>query len=214
MEIYLNYSEHYFLMVEINLTDYQSDIFREIGNVGIGHGATALSQMISRDVIITIPDIQIVDLNEIFSQGGDYMISNCKLQGDLGGGILGVFDKKNALHLVDLMFSQPIGSMTEVNEDVKSAFNEMVNIVGGCYLNALADLLKLKLLPLPPVFLYGNLVSIHDSFLKQFKDATESFYVKTKFTIGSDQISGAIYLIFTKESSEKVLKLIDNMGLL
>ena len=56
-------------------------------------------------------------------------MSNCKLQGDLDGAILGIFDKKNALQLVDLMFFKPPGSMTEINSEVKSAFNETCRIL-------------------------------------------------------------------------------------
>ncbi|MFW6311597.1 MAG: chemotaxis protein CheC [Nanoarchaeota archaeon] len=196
----------------MELTDYQKDIFKEIGNVGIGTGATALSQMISRDVNITFPNVQLINVDEIFSKNEEYCVSSCKLQGDLDGCIISVFDKKNAFNLIDLMFFREKGTTTEIDEDGKGAYNEMLNVVGGCYLNSLADMINIKLMPMPPVFVAGPLINIKDSVLQQLNDVNDSFFIKTDFNIGGETIEGNIFLILTNESNKKVLDIIDKMN--
>lgn len=195
----------------MELTDYQKDIFREIGNVGMGTGATALSQMINRQVNITFPHVNLIKIDNIFSMKGDYLISSCQLDGDLDGHITAIFDKKNGLNLIDLMFFREIGSSNNVDEEGKGAYNEMLNVIGGCYLNSLADMLKIRIMPKPPIFLLGDLVSVKDSMLKQFENVKNSFFVQTDFEIDGVRIVGNIYLILTEDSNKKVLQIIDSL---
>jgi chemotaxis protein CheC len=195
----------------LNLTPYQQDIFKEIGNVGIGNGATALGQMINRDVSITFPNVKLIELDTLFSIPGEFCVSNCALEGDLNGCITSIFDKKNSFNLMEVMLGLPKNSLVEVSDDSKGAYNEMLNVVGGCYLNALADMLGIRLMPKPPVFMVGNLPSIKDTMLWQFKDVKDSFFVQTDFTVDGEKIFGNIFLTLTPESNEKVLRIIEKM---
>ncbi|CAG0949126.1 partial CheY-P phosphatase CheC, partial [Methanosarcinales archaeon] len=36
------------------LTDFQSDALKEVGNIGIGHATTSLSQMVNKQVGISL----------------------------------------------------------------------------------------------------------------------------------------------------------------
>ena len=38
----------------VTLTDTQIDAFKEVGNIGAGHAATALSQLIKKKILITV----------------------------------------------------------------------------------------------------------------------------------------------------------------
>jgi len=47
-----------------NLTPMQLDAIREVGNIGAGHAATVLSQLLKQRVSMTVPQVNILPLNE------------------------------------------------------------------------------------------------------------------------------------------------------
>ena len=50
---------------EMKLSDSQMDALREIGNVGAGNSATALSQIIHRRVEMNVPLVSLVPLDQV-----------------------------------------------------------------------------------------------------------------------------------------------------
>ena len=46
---------------DLNLQEL--DVMKEIGSIGTGHAATALSKLLQREVRITIPKVQILDFD-------------------------------------------------------------------------------------------------------------------------------------------------------
>lgn len=47
-----------------DLSSLEIDALREIGSIGTGNAATALSQMIGKPVRITLPEVRIMEYNE------------------------------------------------------------------------------------------------------------------------------------------------------
>ena len=47
------------------------DVMKEIGSIGTGHAATALSQLLQKEVRITIPQVQILGYNGAVKRIGD-----------------------------------------------------------------------------------------------------------------------------------------------
>ncbi|HET9869860.1 MAG TPA: chemotaxis protein CheC, partial [bacterium] len=47
------------------LTPHQIDALKEVGNIGAGHGATALSQLLGKRINITVPNASILPLSEL-----------------------------------------------------------------------------------------------------------------------------------------------------
>lgn len=50
---------------ELNLSANQLDALREIGNVGAGNSATALSQVINRRIDMNVPKVALVPLEMV-----------------------------------------------------------------------------------------------------------------------------------------------------
>ena len=46
------------------LSSLEIDTLREIGSIGTGNAATALSQMMNKPVRITLPEVRIMEYNE------------------------------------------------------------------------------------------------------------------------------------------------------
>ena len=79
------------------LTDMHIDALREIGNIGSGNAASALSTMLCCPVNISVPTVQVLDYNDAVEQmgGPEQMIvgSLISLEGDVQGMILFLLQK-------------------------------------------------------------------------------------------------------------------------
>ncbi len=47
------------------MDDVHMDILKEIGNIGAGHAATALSKLLNKRIEMTIPDVRIISFDEM-----------------------------------------------------------------------------------------------------------------------------------------------------
>lgn len=47
------------------LKDLQLDLLKEVGNIGAGHAATALSTMIEKTIEMNVPKVKILPFSEI-----------------------------------------------------------------------------------------------------------------------------------------------------
>ena len=66
----------------LELTPTQLDALREIGNVGAGNSATALSQIINHRIDMNVPEVSIVPLTEVpdLVGGPDVMVAGVFLR--------------------------------------------------------------------------------------------------------------------------------------
>ncbi len=198
-------------MVEKNYSDFQIEAFSEIGNTAVGLIATALSKMFNKNIDISIPETKRVPLGEFANNiGGPESIVQClylKVEGDLKGESLFLFAEKDALKIIDLMMGQEIGTAKEMDEMGQSAFAEMSNIVVGAYLNAIADMFSMKLLPQPPLTANDMAQAVIDSILAEFgKAADKIISIKTMINIEGCAIEGIFVMLFDNKSLDKILK--------
>ena len=54
-------------MDDLKLTGEKLDVLREIGNIGGGNAATALSQLIGKQASGTVPQAKLIPINEIIN---------------------------------------------------------------------------------------------------------------------------------------------------
>ena len=91
------------------LTSLEIDTLREIGSIGTGNAATALSQMMNRPVRITLPEVRIMGYNEAIEWiGGPEEVTAgvlVKMSGDVGGIMLSV----QKLELVNIVLETMLG---------------------------------------------------------------------------------------------------------
>lgn len=145
--------------------EMQLDALRELANVASGGAATALSQMLGREIALNVPRALALPLADAVDACGspDQMISAVVigLAGDIGGLVLLLFPPAHAATLCSLL---GVEAGTEVGD---SALSEIGNILGTSYLNALAAMTGLALEPSPPQFGTDLLGAIVASMLAQ-----------------------------------------------
>src|SRR5512144_3153372 len=169
-----------------SLKALQLDALREVANIGAGHAATALSQMINSTIMISVPTINISRLEEVPPQvsAPEEPVAAVLMHmlGDLTGRTLLVFPKPTAVRLAELMLRRPHGSSTDLGEMEQSAIKEAGNILSGAYMNALSDFMGLMLLPSPPSLVIDLSAAVLTSTYLNFgHDRDFVFCVETEF---------------------------------
>jgi len=145
-------------MSELNLeivTSQYYDVLKELGNIGAGNAMTALSQMIGSKIDMRVPQVKLLDFNELGQMiGGEEQIMVgvfLGVEGDITGSMLFLLDMASAKHLINKVM-MGMGSPDEPNltEMECSAMQEVGNIITGAYLNSLAMMTNLTIYPSPP----------------------------------------------------------------
>src|SRR6185295_9608633 len=90
-----------------SLKAIQLDALREVANIGAGHAATALSQMVGETIMISVPTITVARLEDVSPEvaGPDEPVAAVLMHmlGDLTGRTLLVFPKRTAARLCDIL---------------------------------------------------------------------------------------------------------------
>lgn len=126
------------------LTTMEIDTLREIGSIGTGNAATALSQMLDCEVRITLPEVRIMGYNEAIEWiGGPEAITAgvmVGISGELNGILLSVQPLEFVNLVLGAMLDKHIGDYAELGDLERSAMVEVGNIMISTFINALSGL--------------------------------------------------------------------------
>ena len=126
------------------LTNLEIDTLREIGSIGTGNAATALSTMLGREVRITLPEVRIMGYNEAIEWiGGPEAVTAgvlVKMSGQMNGIMLSCQQLEFVNLVMDSMLGLTVRDYEELDELGKSTLVEVGNIAISTFINALAGL--------------------------------------------------------------------------
>lgn len=138
------------------LTSLEIDTLREIGSIGTGNAATALSQMLGKEVRITMPEVRIMGYNEAIDWiGGPEAVTAgvlVKMSGDVGGIMLSVQKLELVNFILETMLGQGIKDYEELEELQQSALIEIGNIMISAFVTALSGLAGININLTVPAF--------------------------------------------------------------
>ena len=131
------------------------DILKEIGNIGVGNAATALSQLLNKKIEMNIPNVQTVSFDEMMDLvgGAEKIVAAVflRIEGDAPGNMFFVLSLPQAERFIKQMTGDHQFSFASQQTELGlSALQELGNILAGSYLSALADFTRLKLYPSVP----------------------------------------------------------------
>jgi chemotaxis protein CheC len=195
-----------------SLKALQLDALREVANIGAGHAATALSQMIGGTIMISVPTINVSRLEEVPPQisAPEEPVAAVLMHmlGDLTGRTLLVFPKPTAVRLASLMLRRP-SSSEELGEMEQSAIKEAGNILSSAYMNALSDFMGMMLLPSPPSLAIDMSTAVLTTAYLQFgTDRDYVFCVESEFymTDVEERLRGFFLLLPDPASLQAILR--------
>ncbi len=182
-----------------NLTKIQQSALKEIGNIGAGNAASALSQMIGRKIEMTVPDIMLISTENIAEtiKGNEVGLGiYTKVLGDINGKILMFFLKEHALQLIDIVMGREVGTSQIIAGIEESAIMEVGNILASSYLSAIGEFTKLRLMPSIPNLALGTISETVIFVSKQFQEALgNALWIETEFLDSPNRLSGNFYLL-------------------
>ena len=191
-------------MTTFRYSEMQLDALRELANVASGGAATALSQMLGREVELNVPRALALPLADAVDACGapDDLTSAVAigLAGDLGGLVLLLFPPEHAATLCTML---GVEAGTEVGD---SALSEIGNILGTSYLNALAAMTGLALEPCPPQFGTDLLGAIVASMLAQTAgDAEVALVLDSELDVAGEPCSLSFLMLPNNGGAEDLL---------
>lgn len=196
-----------------NLKDFkeiQLDLLKEVGNIGAGHAATALSTILQKPIDMNVPNVMVLPFSEIeeFLGGEDQIIVGIflRVEGDIPGNMFFTMTIESAEELLQrLLYKDSTKQGHELSEMDVSALNEIGNILAGSYLSSLADFTNLKLAPSVPavtVDMVGAILSFGLIQISQISDY--AIVIDTAFLENNYQIEGHFFLIPDPEAFDQL----------
>ena len=202
-------------MVFDKIDEKRMDMLKEVCNIGAGHAATALSQLIGRPVHLDVPKVVLEDISRVpeIAGGPESLVTGLFFQilGEARGNIFMIFPHQSAQAVVTLMGG-------EKNPDFKdemniSAMKEVGNILASAFLNAISHLSSLSLIPSVPGFACDMAGSILDYVLIELSRLADTVMViETEFKETKEDIKGHFFLLPDPHTLEVTLKAVEKAG--
>jgi chemotaxis protein CheC len=189
--------------------EFQMDVLKEVGNIGAGHAATALSKLLDKPVDMLVPKVRMVPFEEIAdSVGGAEQVVIAiflRVEGETPGNLFFILTLESSKKLLRNLVGIEVVNDEEYTEMELSALNEIGNILAGSYLTSLADFTNLNMSPTVPSLAIDMAGAILSFGLLQFGQmGDQALLIDTKFLDGNDEVEGHFFLIPDPESFDKI----------
>lgn len=194
---------------DLNNSEQYFDVLKELGNIGAGNATTALAQMIQCKVDMKVPQVRLLDFQEVGeAMGGEEQIMAgvyLLVEGDITGSMMFLLEEKAAHTLVAKLMQMPENLEGPFSEMELSALKEIGNIIVASYLNSLSVLTNMTIVPSVPdlsIDMAGAILSVPAIEFGELGD--KILLIQTQFT---DDVSldGYFILIPDLESYDKIL---------
>ncbi|WP_379126573.1 chemotaxis protein CheC [Paenibacillus sp. sgz500958] len=194
-----------------HLKDFKMDVLKEVGNIGAGNAATALSQLLNKPIDMAVPKVQLLSFEEITERvgGAEKLVYAVflRVDGEAPGNLFFILSPEAAKNLLSRIAGIEISEGDELDEMELSALNEIGNILAGSYLSSLADFTSLSMYPTVPALAMDMAGAILGYGLLQFGQMGDNaLLIDTTFIEGNDEIEGQFFLIPDPESFPKIFK--------
>lgn len=204
--------------MNIKLSETQIDALKEATNIGAGHAAIALSQMLNKKIMIAVIRSEIIPSDRFLkSMAGDKdsSTSGVYLQtlGDIHGAVVFLFNKESSMRLGDMLLFRKSGETKFVDEKTQAALKELGSIMTGAFFSTLADMLGLSFFHKTPFFAFDKAENIMFGVCEQiFGDQKKRLCLATEFIESNSKISGSFAFIPENSAMEKILEKLKSKG--
>lgn len=189
----------------------QLDALREVGNIGAGHAATALSQLLNKPIDMKVPSVAMVPFEEIADKvGGPEQVIIAiylRVEGSVPGNMFFILDQASARRILGQLVGLEWSGSDEWSEMEWSALHEIGNILAGSYLSSLADLTGLHMSPSVPGLALDMAGAILSYGILQFGVMGEqALLIETTFLEDRAETGGFCFFIPDPDSFDKLFQ--------
>ncbi len=194
------------------LTELEEDALNELFNISLGGAAKLLSEMISNEILLTVPSLKIVTLEEALKL--DALTSNevCtieqKFNGGLGNGSAFIlFHKESSLEIVRMMMKDYV-DINEVSHFEKDALSEIGNIILNSILSNLAKMSKFTIETDIPEFYIGKYEDILRDDAVRAANADTILMAYIDYHLKGKDIKGYIFFLLESETIKQLSRVL------
>ena len=194
-----------------SLNDMEKDVLREIGNIGGGNAATALSDILSDRVDMTVPKLSIINVSDVAEiLGGpenEVVGVLVTMSGDISGMLLLVLDKHFTKTLVKVLLEKDLGDFSDLDDMDLSALKEIGNILSSSYVNAMSAMTDLRINLSPPdiaIDMVGAILSYPASVFGMMGDKV--LYIEDELSGSNEKVKSNMLIMPDIDSLERMLK--------
>lgn len=201
------------------INELQKDLLKEYINVFIGQAANMLSEMANQRVLLSVPEVEIVNMaeeevlsNELFSHG-HIVSSSMKFGNDFSGRAMLIFPAKKAKLLVDAcmgMESEEIQDeefhLIDTDFDVlKEISNVILNSVIGEFSNLLDTTVEFSIPDVELLFVSENEQKMY------LKNDIYMLMLYTSFQLAEAEVEGVVIVALGMNSLNKLIDKINEI---
>ena len=150
-----------------DMNTLELDVIKEIGSIGTGNAATALSQVLKKTTKMSLPAVYVLGYNEAIEMVGspEEIVAAVlvKMSGEINGIMLFILKIDFINAVLDSVLSKDIDDYMDLTELEKSALEEIGNIIISSYVNAMSGLtgVSIKLsIPSIAINMLGGILSV------------------------------------------------------
>ncbi|MFC6331145.1 chemotaxis protein CheC [Paenibacillus septentrionalis] len=191
---------------------FEIDVLKEVGNIGAGNAATALSTLLNKPIDMSVPSVRLLPFEEVAERvGGSEQIVIAvflRVEGDAPGNMFFIMQEHYALQLMKQLLPNEHLDDGTYSELEMSTLCEIGNILAGSYLSSLADFTKLQLQPSVPVVAQDMAGAILSFGLMQYGEMGDSaLLIETSFLEDyQNALEGHFFLIPDPNSFETIFR--------
>jgi chemotaxis protein CheC len=190
---------------------FELDVLKEVGNIGAGNAATALSTLLNKPIDMAVPSVRIVPFEEVAEKvGGPEKVVVAvflRVDGDAPGNMFFIMQEHSAKVLMQQLLNIDREENEPYSELELSTLCEIGNILAGSYLSSLADFTQLTLQPSVPAVVKDFAGPILNYGIMQYGEMGETaLLIETQFLEDHKSLDGHFFLIPDPASFETLFK--------
>jgi chemotaxis protein CheC len=181
-----------------DFTPFQLDALRELGSISAGNAATAFSQMVSKKVAMTVPEVNLISfskLKEMFQENEVKIGLYQKILGQTSGSILIIFSKDSAFELVKLVLHRSLDKPRVLRAEEEDLLKELANIVGGAYLTTLSKITNIFMMPSVPHLTLDSPYIMIEHLLQEKSPFHYAFVILSELKLEGSLVSFKLILL-------------------
>lgn len=184
-------------MTIIKVDPYIIDALKEIVNIGAGRSAALLAEMTHRRIVLTIPDVQIINSDELctvhgFDSTRSVATVSLVFKGVISGQTALMIPPQSAANLVSLLVHEEYDK-AELDAVMVETLKEVGNIIVNGIMGSISNILGERFTYSVPVYQQASVVSLMAG--SRFGPCKDLIIAHTLFRVHEGDIEGNILVI-------------------
>nr|WP_300090022.1 chemotaxis protein CheC [Sedimentibacter sp.] len=195
----------------MELNEIHIDVLKEIGNIGAGNAATSLSQMLSKRIDMNVPEVSLLDYENVINSigGAENVVVGIlvSFEGEIDGVILFLLKKEFVHMILNSLLGTELQGFEDISEMEMSALSEIGNIMVSSYVNSISSLTNMTIDITVPSLNIDMSGALLDAVTAEFSEAADKvIFIREKYFCQEETIYSHMLLLPSMSSLEILLR--------